>query len=62
MYKDEQGMINTCWSLSGLYVKVHIQILVHFLVLTIKLFIKARIQTLLRILQYNFFPLEIVLG
>jgi len=35
--------IQTCWSLSGLYVKVYILILVHLLVLPVKLFFKEQI-------------------
>ena len=42
--EDDLKKFETCWSLSGLYVKVHFLIRVHFLVLSIKLFIKARIE------------------
>jgi len=40
--EDDLKKVEICWSLSGLYVEVYILILVHLFVLSIKLFIKAR--------------------
>ena len=40
--EDDLRKTETCWCLSGLYVKVHILMLVHLLLLSIDLFFNAR--------------------
>jgi len=57
--EDDLKKFETCWSLSGLYVKVYILIPVLLLVLSVKLFIKARMWILL--ILWNFSVLMKVL-
>jgi len=41
--KDDLKKIQTCWNISGLYVKVYVLLLVHLSVLSVKLFFNEQI-------------------